>query len=403
VLPVEEKQLNLEELLGQLPSEVREAAEIGVVRADISSNPEYARKAGTFYADKKCGSDLLVKFELIKGDPEAAITLLGNYSYSVKQAAKVAKEHIGLDRAIMVYLEAIEKEDAPRHHEGIARLYEEKGDNDRANKFYRSAIDGYLRDRQIDRAVNLEKEKGEVRNVIGLYLWAAQNMDEAGNKAAYFWQGAKFAEELDDSLIANELYENALDEKLRDRFVFNGENLIKLAKQVGNDSKLITAYQKADLPVEAIKHAIDTGYNERALEIALLMSIPDKLKEVAKYALSKELPELAIPIYEHGGMDKEVARLLITNGNPSKAIEICNPLIDESIENGLFRDPDYFSIAMDAYQALGNEDDTQKVGQKAIHRFSVLGKFDIAANFATRLGYEELAKTYYKISSLPSE
>lgn len=398
VLPIEEKQLNLEELLDRLPLEAREAVEIGAVRAGLSENPDYASKARGFYADKRSGYDERARFEILCGNPEGAIAIYEEGHFFVDQAAKVAKEHISVERAIKVYDDALEKEDAARHHEGLARLYGEQGDSSNAEKHLRLAIVGYEKEGIVDRAVELERKHGTLDNVIEIYVRVAT---EGHNIADYFQQGAQVAEEAGDQEKAHQLYEKALDAFLEHHFFFNVKDLINLAQKVGDKDKLITVYEKASQPQQAYRLAMQEGYIDRAMKICLGIRVPEELAKMAKFALDNGHADMAIQIYEQAGLDKDAARTANQYGNPQKALEICEPKIDTPYENGYFGDADYYDIAMDAASKIGDEERSKVIGHKAMERFSVLGKFDISARFAEKLGYNEMASTYRLLASLP--
>ena len=136
-------------------------------------------------------------------------------------------------------------------------------------------------------------------------------------------------------------------------------------------------------------------------EICLEIGVSEELSTMAKFALDKGHAEMAIQIYEHAGLDKDAARTAYQYGNPQKALEICQPKIDTPHENGYFSDPDYYDLAMDAAFKIGDEAGRQIIGQKAMQRFSVLGRFDVSAQFAERLGDFERANTYKMLASLP--
>lgn len=400
VLPIEEKQLNLEELLDRLPLEAREAAEIGAVRVGLSENPKYAAKARDFYADKRRGYDERVRFEILSGNPEGAIAIYEEGHFFVDQAAEVAKEHISVERAIKVYDDALEKEDAARHHEGLARLYGEQGDSSNAEKHLRLAIAGYEKEGRVDKAVELERKHGTLDNVIKMYARVAEATEESHNKAVYFQQGAQVAEEACDQEKAHQLYEKALDALLEDRFLIDAKHLIKMAQKVGNNDKLITAYERASQPQDAYRLAIKEGYTERAMEICLRVRTPEELAKMAKFTLDSGHADMAIQIYEQAGLDKNAAKTANQYGNPQKALEICEPRININYACGTFEDSEYFDIAMDAASKIGDEGRRELIGHQAMERFSVLGKFDVSARFAKKLGYTERASTYKLLASL---
>src|SRR3989344_2655445 len=95
---------DLEGLLSQLPPEARKVAAIGAVKAKATDHPEYIDLALQFYEGKQCGPDFLAGLALRKGDPEKAIEIyLQDSGLYADKAATIAKEHLGLDRAIQVY------------------------------------------------------------------------------------------------------------------------------------------------------------------------------------------------------------------------------------------------------------------------------------------------------------
>ncbi len=401
VLPAEEKKYNLEELLDQLPEDAREAAEIGAVRAGISENQDYAAKASTFYADKRSGYDEMARFEILRGNPEGAIVIYEEGHFFVDKAAEVAKNHVSMERAIKVYDDALKKEDVARHHEGLVRLYKEQGDSCNAEKHLRLAIAGYEKERRVDRAVDLEREHGTLDNVVGIYTRVAEVTEDSHNRAVYYQKGAKIAEENGDHEKAHKLYEKALDALLEDRFLFNAEHLINLAKKVGDQNKLITVYENASQPQNAYRLAMQNGYTDRAMGICLGVRVPEELAKMAKFALDSGRVDMAIQIYEHAGLEKDAARTANQHGNPQKALEICEPKIDTPYENGYFGDVDYYDIAMDAASKIGDEEKRELISHKAMERFSVLGRFDVSAKFAEKLGDHERASTYQMLASLP--
>jgi len=400
VLPAGEKQYNLEGLLERLPSEAREAAKIGAVKIGLSINSEYASKARDFFTEKSSDYDDMARFEILSGNPERAIAIYEEGHFFVDQAAKVAKEHIGIGRAIKVYEDALEREDSARNHEGLSRLYEEQGDSVNTEKHLRLAISGYEKERRVDRAVELERQHGTLDDVIGIYERVAETVS-SHDKAVYLLQGAKVAEEAGNQEKAHQLYEKAFDTLLEDRFLIDPKPLINIAKSVGNNDKLITAYERAFQPQDAYRLAMQEGYTDRAMEISSRVKVPEELSKMAKFALDNGHADMAIQIYEQAGLRKEAARTANQNGNPQKALEICEPRIGIDYVCETFEDPEYFDIAIDAASKIGDEAKRGLIGHQAMERFSVLGKFDVSARFAERLGYTERANTYKLLASLP--
>lgn len=401
VLPAEEKQYNLEELLERLPPEVREAAEIGAVRKGLSESSEYASKARNFFAEKRSGYDDMVRFEILSGNPERAIAIYEEGHFFVDHAAEIAREHIGVERAIKVYEDALEREDSARYHEGLSRLYEEHGDSENSHEHLKLAIAGYEKERRVDKAVELERRHGTLDNVIEIYVRVAEVTEGSHNRAVYLQQGAKVAEETGNQEKAHQLYEKVLDALLEDRFLIDVKHLLKIAQKVGDNEKLITAYERASQPQDAYRLAMQEGYTDRAMEISSKITAPEELSKMAKFALDNGHADLAIQIYAKAGLNKEAARTANQHGNPQKALEICEPSIGVDYVCGTFEDPEYFDIAMDAASKLGDEERRGLIGHQAMERFSVLGKFDVSAKFADRLGYTERAETYKLLALLP--
>src|SRR3989338_4310554 len=401
VLPVQEKQYNLDELLTKLPPEAREAAEIGAVKAGFSASPDYAAKASIFYADKGSSYEEMARLEILKGNPEGAIAIYEGGHFFVEQAAEVAKDHISINRAIQIYEKAIEREDNGRYHEKLMSLYAEIGDLAAAKIHLQQAITRYGKSGSVDRAVSLEREYGTLDKVIEIYVRVAESNESNHNRASYYHYGAKVAEEIGEEKKAHQLYEKSLDALLEDRFLFYPETLINLAKKVGNEEKLITVYELVSQPIEAYKLALQGNKIDRAMNICLKVRVTDDLAKMAKFALEKDQAEMAIKIYEHAGLDKDAARTAYTTGNPQKALDICEEKMNSLQVNGNFGDADYFEIAMDAATKMGDEEKIKSIGNKAMQRFSVLGKFAVSAKFAEKLGHSEIADTYRMLASLP--
>ena len=53
------------------------------------------------------------------------------------------------------------------------------------------------------------------------------------------------------------------------------------------------------------------------------------------------------------------------------------------------------------FKALPRKEKIKSIGNKAMQRFSVLGKFAVSAKFAEKLGHSEIADTYRMLASLP--
>ncbi len=404
ILPAEKKQFNLEELLDQLPPETRRSAEIGAVKAGFSESSEYAAKAKSFYADRKESSDEIARFEILSGNLESAIAIYEECRFSVDEAAEVAKKHIGIERAIKVYEDALAKGEAARHHERLAQLYEEQGDGNNARMHWRLAISGYEKESDVRKAAELERKHGSLAEVIEIYTRAAERTakdHDLRGSSSYFQQGAKVAEEAENKEKAHQLYTWAFDALLEVDFLLDTETLINLAQKVGDKKKLITAYEKASQPQQAYKLALEEGYHDRAMEICSKVGVPEKLVDMAKFALDNGRADMAVKIYERACLDKEAARTASQHGSPQKALEICESKIDINYVCWPFEDPDYFDIAMDAASRIGDDERRKLVGHKAMERFSALGKFDVSAKFADKLGYNNLAGTYKSLASLP--
>lgn len=404
-LPTENKQQKLEDLLNQLPKGIREAAEIGAARSGLSENPEYARKASKFYEDKQ-NSDLMSKLAVLSGNPEEAISILERHSYSVDEAAEVAKKYVGFGRAVKVYEAAIEREDSVRHYEGLAHLYEREGDLANAQKHFRQAILMYEKREQVYQAVELEKKYGTIENVIEIYIRAAESTKYANSKVAYYQQAADAAEESGNLEKAHGLYEKALDVFLgmnsfldHISLICHTNDLVDLAKKVGNKEKLFLVYRKFNRLEDAVMLAIEEGKTDRALEICPALR-EDLVVKAAKFADGKGYVELAMQIYEKAGLEKDAAKLAIKLSKPERALEICEQRINTTDENGYFGDADYFDIAMEAAFLLGNTAKGYIIGHKAIERFLALGEFDVAGKFAEKLEESEAAKIYKKLASL---
>ncbi len=405
----EPKKPVLEELLEQLPSEEREFAEIGAVRTGASENPEYASKASDFYSDKHSDPDLMAKFEILKGNPEGAIAIYTNDYPFIEEAAKVAKTHISIERAIQVYEKAIEKYDAGRYHEEIARLYQEKGDTANAEKYFREAIVLYEKDGRFREFERLEREHGNLENIMSMYEKLAES-NEGNNKTAFYYSALHVAEEIGNQEKVKQISEKILDVFLENNLTFiRPENLLALANEVGNKDKLITAYDKlitayelVGLSEKAYQLALEEGNTRRAINIFSRVHSTDKLIQLAELSIDNGYPHLAIPIYERAGRDKDAARLAIEHGYSQKALDICIPIIDTINVDGYFKDPDYFEIAMDACSELYTDGLLKMaIGKKAIYRFAALGEFEVSAKFADKLGDTEKANTYRTLASLP--
>ena len=238
-------------------------------------------------------------------------------------------------------------------------------------------------------------------NVFKIYVRAAEATKDTHNRGVYFERGAIAAEEADNPEKAAQFYRKLLDTLLEDRFLIDAPHLIKIAKKVGDNDRLITAYERGGQHQEAYKLAIVEGYIERAIEISLKVLAPEKLSKMAQFALDNGHADMAVQIYEHAGLDKEAARTANQHGNPQKALEICEQKINTDYICADFRDSEYFDIAMDAASKIGDDERRTSIGHQAMERFSVLGKFDISAKFADKLGYTGLASTYQSLASLP--
>lgn len=392
----------LEDLLEKLPSDEKEFAQIGAVRADLSKNPDYAAKASSFYADKGSGYDLMAKFEILKGNPEGAIAIYTNDYPFIEEAAKIAKNHISLERAIQIYEKAIEKKEGyiARYLEEIARLYQEKGDNFAAKRYFQLAITAYEKESFFNEAEALEREHGNLENAVEMFVRAAESSD-SHNKAAFYYSAIEVAEEIGNQEKVNQLNEKLLDAILGERFLFNANQLINIAQKVGNKDKLISAYLKSGQIQKACELALEEGNTKKVEEISSIIRNPEEINKLAKFILEKGYnADLAITLYERAGDTKKAARTALNYANPYRAVEICRPMIDTPHENGYFRDPDYYEIAMDAYSKTENENAKKNIGQKAIQRFAALGQFDVSAKFAEKLGDTEKANTYRLLASL---
>ena len=396
----EPKKPALEELLEQLPSEEREFAEIGAVRVGASENPDHASKASNFYVDKHSDPDLMAKFEILKGNPEGAIAIYTNDYPFIEEAAKVAREHLGINRAIQVYEKAIEKDNSGRYHESIAELYLEKCDSINAEKHFKEAITRYEQEGHFRKVEELEREKGNLERVIEIYVRLAESAG-APNKTAWYYNAVNIAEEIGDKEKVKQLEEKILDYVLEGNTYFNSENLITLAQKVGNIDKLITAYEMVGMPEKAYKIALEEKKIRRAIEVSSKGNSDNRLILMAKLSIDGGHPNLAIPLYERAGRNKTAAKLAIEHGHSQKALDICIPIIDTSNVDGYFKDPDYFEIVMDACSELYADGLLRMAtGKKAIYRFAALGEFDVSAKFADKLGDTEKANTYRQLASL---
>ncbi len=400
----------LDQLLAQLPEDQRTAVEIGAVRAHLSANPEHAQKATAFYQDKHSGQELMAHFALQEGDVEKALGILEQNSLYIEKAAELALKHLGMERAVQVYERAIAKEGIGYYHEQLAKFYLKHNDKTNAKKEFTKAMEKYEQTRNPHRAINLAKEHGTLDDVLGIYHRAAQSSTERRHKITYYTEGAEFAEKNNRPQLAAQMYESALDAHFEEDRIENviglssieKEDLIKLARKVGNKEKLLAAYEKTHNAESAYHLALELGYVERAKNIILKeINDPNTLAMFAKNALHKNQLELALELYEHAGLDKDLARTAIQYNKPQKALDICLPKIDVNEENGYFRDPEYFILAMLAAGNMGKQELRKTIAQKAITRFAVLGEFAHCATFAESIGYEASANIYKKIASLP--
>ena len=390
---------NLEELLSQLSPEARTAAAIGAVRAKATDHPEYIDLALQFYEGKRCGPDFLAELALRKGDPEKAMEIyLQDSSWYADKAARIAKEHLGLDRAIQVYENVLQKEKYPQWQEGLARLYLEKGDSEKANVLFTSAREGYEERHDIERAVTLEKERGNLNEAVSVYQRAAEK-SEGSNKSCYYEKAVQLAEEIGNHEKAHSLYHAALDAYLEQRFSllsYELNSIEKIAQKTGDNDKLIKAYLKAGKPEKAAEMAQRLGKLGQAVEIYEKMREFDKAAEVA---LLKGDAEKAVEIlYHKKGDDKKAINIASEHGCPEKVREMCEERMNIKYMCGFYEDSDFCRVAVEAMERIGDHKTAKEYCTKTVERFAALGKFKVCAEFSEKLGDEKNALAYRNLA-----
>lgn len=337
---VEGKQVGVEELLASLDPEAREAAGIGAVVRGLSRDPEHVARARTFFD----GRSVLerAKVEIIAGDFEAAIAIYEEGGrFFIREAAECALKHVGRNRAIQVYLRALEGVEDPKFHEGLYFLYREEGDSASSQEHLRRAVEGRAR----------------------------------------------------------QLYERAfdvlLDGDFKDEILFRDrELLVEVARKVDDIEKLLSAYEIAS-PFEAYELALQNGMVDRAMKIAL-EKVGRDFSQMAGVALRYGYVAEAVELFIRGGSELVAARVACQYGALEKALEICEP------ELRSFYRYEFHEIAMDVFSRLGNEEKRREIGSWARDGFARNGRFDVAALFAVKLGDEDGAGVYRSLAQLAS-
>lgn len=401
---------SLDELIGLLPETERMYVRIGLVTKEVPYyTPQVVSEASTFYRDKKAGADYLAKLALRNGNPDDAIRCFLNdgSDYAVLSAVKIAEDHIGFDRAIVILEEALQnmnkKDLFPRYYDQLSKYYARKGNIEKAETSFNAAITEYQKQGDFLSALKLAKEKDNKKLQLELLIeWAGKKR----NTEEQYNQAARLAEQLKDGRTS-QLYRKAFDAMIKDSTISilgaTDMKLLTLAKRINTPEALIKAYVKLAQISYVSAETIDAyytnaaaiaekaGYNGIAVQLYRKARDPRKAIDLL---IKKNKTYLAIRVAKKDIGEKEAAYLALNNQQPETALKLIEKTLAIDYVCRSYEDPDYFRIAIRAYDALDNQEQKQEYLKKGINRFSALGNFAVCSQFALLQGNTYAANTY---------
>lgn len=410
------RQPSIDELLQQLPEDMRRSAHIGLVRKEVSNDPQAIDDTIAFYSHTKAGVDEQVKLKLKKGEPEQALQILLNDSpIFILSAAEFAEKHISVDRAIAVFEDAIKSEQASYNHsrfyEELVKLYDKKGDANNTEQCFNLAIAEHKKKPEhLHFAVQLADKRGKKALALELAIEKAER-DNKYMEVESYADAAQRAEELGDKR-ATALYERALNAGLNHEkyLMYSGNkgDILSFARKVGTPDAMIKAH--IQIANGDYRHHVREGHYHSAAEIAKKAAYA--LLTVAFYRKAKE-PEKAVDFLVEKGRifsaitlakqdigGKQAAYLALEHQRSEEALKCVQESLSIPHLCKSYEDPEYFRIAIRASDALNNEEQKQRYLQEGIERFSTLGNFAICKEFALQQENTRAAMVYDKLAKV---
>lgn len=384
------KESTLDDLLAKLPDTARDAAIIGAVHGKLTNDSAYVDVA-IGVLDQEKDKYMLAKLHERKGDIDAAI------AFHVEDgdpdwAAEIALKHGDPEHAIELLVRAAEDENKYPAHNYLeaAKITESLGDGRRTKAFKYQAIQAYENKKRHKDAADIAEKLGDLPRALAICEQAANA--GAGHEMQYLMQAAKVSRQLGDEDRARSFYVRAIDAVLKSNLlVFYRDDAIKLAKEFGDEAKLLEVYEKVGGPVgETTKLALKHGKYDLAVTF---LERAQEIDRAIDLAVEHGLYDQAMTICRERGMSHRIEKILYASGRTQEALEN----VQEKIDNDWASESDFDVLVMATEDKLHN---AYNVYREAMDYFARKSEFKTSATFAQKMGNEELARIYDDLSEL---
>ena len=389
---------SVDELLDQLPEDVRVSAVATAARKGLTKKQENVETAIEFYVERGYPKSTAAKVALQVGDYERAMKLELT-GWDPCDIADIAIEYDAVNLGIELLEPLLEGPELSFNGKELVRdklveLYDVKGDSKKADSFYQIKIDKMIQEGNVDRAFELSNERFGEEKAVEASIAAAEKVERTGS----LLMASEFIRKY-DSNKADELFLKGLDKFYSDK---------------GIDR----------LSIELFNFRSEKSFEQLINEFSDKERLIPILEKAGKYNMAGEFSEIcgdmdrAIANYEKGEQYEKAGQLLKNKGKYGKAmvnfhkgyerykeaetaLEWGHPMAlrraTKICDNGGEK---YLKLGYTISKKLGDYELADKFCKQGMRNYAERGKFNVCAEFAGMMGDEQLASVYRKLGKM---